>query len=224
MTDPLAIWFGAVVTLFTLSCLVKDNPLYRLVQNAALGVSVGYGLVIAWKQVLYPQWWSPIRGALAGQQDWTGALWLLALIPGSLWYFQLSKRWFSVSTLVSGLFIGIAAGYTFKGQILLILPQIAGSLKPLNPFVLEGGASWDNLLLCLSNFVFLGALLTSLLYFFFSIRTDHPLVRRPMRVGRLLIMVSLGAMFGNTVLTRMAYLLERLDFLYTMWLAPLVSG
>jgi hypothetical protein len=169
-------------------------------------------------------WWSHIAAAFRGEEAWTGALWLLALIPGSLWYFQLSKRWFWVSTLVSGLFIGIAAGVTFKGQILLILPQIGGSIKPLNPLVMQGGATWHNTFLCLSNLVFLVALLTSLLYFFFSVRTDNPLLRRPMRVGRVMIMISLGAMFGNTVLTRMAYLLERMEFLYAMWLAPLVAG
>jgi len=224
MTDPLAIWFGAVVTLCVFSCLVRDNPLYRTVQNAALGVSVGIGLVIAWRQVLYPLWWSQISAALRGEADWTGALWLLALVPGSLWYFQLSKRWFWVSTLISGLFIGIAAGFTFKGTILLVLPQIGGSLKPLNPLVMQGGATWHNTFLCLSNLVFLAALLTSLLYFFFSVRTDNPLLRRPMRVGRVMIMISLGAMFGNTVLTRVAYLLERMEFLYAMWLAPLMGA
>jgi len=34
-----------------------------------------------------------------------------------------------------------------------------------------------------------------------------------MRVGRVMIMVALGAMFGSTVMTRMAYLIERLQFL-----------
>ena len=45
-----------------------------------------------------------------------------------------------------------------------------------------------------------------------------------MRVGRLMIMVCLGAMFGSTVMTRMAYLLERLEFLHTRWLASLIGG
>ena len=37
-------------------------------------------------------------------------------------------------------------------------------------------------------------------------------------------MLALGAMFGNTVMTRMAYLIERLQFLYEDWLVRLVSG
>jgi hypothetical protein len=45
-----------------------------------------------------------------------------------------------------------------------------------------------------------------------------------MRLGRVMLMVCLGAMFGNTVMTRMAYLIERLQFLYEDWLASFVPG
>ena len=224
MTQTLAVWVAAAVTLAVFSYLAKDNVVYRLVQQAALGVTIGIGLVIACKQVLYPKWWSPISAAIEGTGPWTGALWLLAIIPGSLWYFQLSKKRFWVSTLISGLFIGAAAGLAFKSQILLILPQVRASLKPLNPFAGPGGLTWGSFFGCFSNLIFLVGLLTTLLYFFFSVRTDHRLLGAPMRVGRVMLMVCLGAMFGNTVMTRMAYLLERLQFLYSDWLMPIFRG
>ena len=224
MTESLALWLGAFVTLAVFSYLAKDNAAYRLVQQAALGVSVGMGLVIAWKQVLAPKWWEPITGAIGGTRPWTDALWLLALVPGSLWYFQLSKRHFWASTLVSGLFLGVAAGLAFKSQILLILPQIGASLKPLNPFAGEGGLTWASALGSLSNALFLVAMMTTLFYFFFSVRTDRAVFHAPMRMGRMMLMVCLGAMFGNTVMTRMAYLLERLEFLYTRCLTSLLGS
>lgn len=223
MTHPLVVWVGALVTLTVFSYLVKDNAAYRLMQQAALGASVGIGVVVAWQHVLQPLWWAHIARAFRGAGHWTGALWLLALVPGSLWYFQLSRRWFWVSTLVSGLFIGVAAGLTFKSQFLLIMPQIGASFKPLNPFAMPGGATWGNGFTCLSNLIFLAALLTTLLYFFFSVKTDNSFLARPMRVGRMMIMICLGAMFGNTVMTRVAYLLERLQFLYDDWLMALLA-
>jgi len=223
MTDTLALWLGAFVTLVVFSYLAKDNPAYRLVQQAALGVTVGMGIVIAWKQVLVPLWWQPITGALDGTRRWTDALWLLALVPGSLWYFQLSKRLFWVSTLISGLFLGVAAGLAFKSQILLILPQIGASLKPLNPFA-GGGLTWAGVLGSLNNALFLAAMMAALFYFFFSVPTDRPVFRAPMRMGRVMLMICLGAMFGNTVMTRMAYLLERLEFLYSKWFLSLFSS
>lgn len=224
MSNPLTVWLGAIVTFAVFSYLAKDNVYYRLVQHVALGVIVGVELVLVWQQVLYPMWWSQISQAALEPGKWYGYLWLLALVPGSLWYFQLSKKLFWVSTLVSGLFIGVAAGLAFKDWMLRIMPQIGASLKPLDPFAAAGGFTWGGFFECLSNLIFLAALLTTLLYFFFSVRTDNRLLRPPMRVGRIMIMICLGAMFGNTVMTRMAYLIERIQFLYEDWLMPLLGA
>jgi hypothetical protein len=114
----------------------------------------------------------------------------------------------------------VAAGLAFKSQILLILPQIGASLKPIDPFAGPGGCTWANALDCLNHLLFLVGMMTTLLYFFFSLRTESRFLKGSMRVGRLMIMLTLGAMFASTVMTRMAYLLERLDFLYAKWLAP----
>jgi len=224
VTHWLVIWIGAFVTLITFSYLVKDNPVYRFVQHAALGVTVGIALVVAWYHVLKPLWWTPVLEAFEGTRAPAAGLWLLALAPGGMWYFQLSRKWFWISTLVSGLFIGTAAGLAFKGMILLILPQVAASIKVVNPWAHADGPGGQALLASLNGLVFTVGLLTTLLYFFFSVRTDNRLLRPPMRVGRVMIMVALGAMFGSTVMTRMAYLLDRLQFLYGTWLAPLFSG
>jgi len=219
----LATCVGALVTLLVFSYLVKDNLLYRLALQAALGAAVGTGVFIAWRDVLRPMWWQPIQGAFQGKRPWTDALWLVALIPGSLWYFQLSKKWFWLSTLITGLFIGVSAGLAFKSQILLILPQIGASLKPINPFAGPGGLTWASVFDCLNHLVFLVGLVTTLLYFFFSLKSETPLVRHSVRIGRIMIMICLGAMFGSTVMTRMAYLLDRLRFLHDSvrtWLFP----
>ncbi len=225
MSDSITIWIGALVTLAVFSYLVRDNPAYRFVQAAALGAAVGYTLVIAWTQVLYPRWAQPIWNAgmghvinpANGQPDRTGLLWLLALIPGSLWYFQLSKKWFWLSTIISGLFVGVAAGLAFKSQMLLIMPQVAASIKPLNPFAGPDGLTWDSLWTCLCDALFLIFLFSALLYFFFSLKPQNPLMGRPLRLGRLAIMTCLGSMFGGTVMTRVAYLLDRLMMLHDDW-------
>ncbi len=236
MTDTPVIWLAAFVTVVVFSYALKDSYIYRLVQHATLGATVGVTVVVTWKQVLLPRWWAPIWAAAQGtaidpatsRPDYGGLLWLLALIPGLLWYFQLSKKWFWLSTLITGLFVGTAAGLAFKNQILLIMPQLAASIKPLNPFVrpdpaLLYGPAWPEpgtpaaWAAALNNALFLAALLATLFYFFFSVRTDHRFLQAPRRFGRLAIMVCLGAMFGSTVMTRMAYLLDRLMFLSHDW-------
>ncbi|MGB9620785.1 MAG: hypothetical protein ACPL7K_10255, partial [Armatimonadota bacterium] len=49
------------------------------------------------------------------------------------------------------------------------------------------------------------------------------LVRGSAKAGRWLLMISFGAFFGNTVMTRMAVFLERLQFLVGDW-SPIVPG
>ena len=219
MMESPTIWAGALVTLAVLSYLIRDNPAYRFVQHATLGTAVGINAVILWRQVLYPRWYLPIANSLAGQSDWTGALWVLALLPGGLWYCQLSKRWAGLSTLISGLFVGAAAGLAIKYQVLLVMPQLSASIRPLSPLTPEGHLTTASLGTAVNNIIFLLTLCGALLYFFFSLRTGHALVRGPLRFGRLAIMVCLGAMFGGTVMTRVAYLLDRLLFLYHDWLS-----
>ena len=142
------------------------------------------------------------------------------LIPGALWYAQMSKKWFWLSKPVIGLFIGVAAGLAFKSKILLMLPQLGAALKPLNPWALPGGLAWagfwsnPNLWTVVNNAIFLAAFFTTLLYFCFTIKSDNRLLQPPMKTGRLMIMVTLGAMFGNTVMTRMSFLIERIQFLF----------
>jgi hypothetical protein len=70
------------------------------------------------------------------------------------------------------------------------------------------------------NWVFVITMLTVMTYFFFSFRQGSKLVQGSSRVGRWLLMIGFGAFFGNTVMTRMSYLLDRLMFLIDDWLRP----
>jgi hypothetical protein len=213
MNDPVTIWVGVIVTLTVLSYLVKDNVFYRLVQKSALGATTGILIILTWKQILYPYWFKHIIEGFRGTNPW-GILWLLALIPGVLFYFQMSKKWFWLSRPVIALFIGVAAGRAFIAQILLILPQIKVAIKPLNPWLMTDGLTTQNALVCLNNLLFMAGFFTTLLYFCFTIKSDSKWLKAPMSFGRMTIMVALGAMFGNTVMTRMAFLIERIQFLY----------
>ena len=58
-------------------------------------------------------------------------------------------------------------------------------------------------------------------YFFFSFKKRGRAVVAASNVGRYLLMIGFGAFFGNTVMTRMSFLLDRLMFLIDDWLRPL---
>jgi len=62
---------------------------------------------------------------------------------------------------------------------------------------------------------------TVLFYFFFSVKHERS-AGAISRVGIWFLMVAFGAMFGYTVMGRLALLIDRLDFLMADWLK--ISG
>jgi hypothetical protein len=56
-----------------------------------------------------------------------------------------------------------------------------------------------------------------MIYFFFSFSHDRKIIGSTAKVGRWLLMICFGAFFGNTIMTRMAVFLERLQFLINDW-------
>lgn len=222
------IWLAAVVTLGIYSYLISDNKLYRLLLNIMIGLGVGYNFIIMWKQVLQPLWWEPMAQGFAAVMNGFApgsakALWVLVGLLGTLWYFQFSRKYLWLSRIVIGMTLGAGAGVVFKQQLLMNMPQIADSFRPLvaradgTPLV-GGSAAPISLWMSLNNIIFVGTIVCVMVYFFFSFEHKWAPVRNTAKLGRWLLMISFGAFFGNTVMTRMAVFLERLQFLLRDWL------
>lgn len=220
-------WLAAVVTLGIYSYLWNDNRLYRILLNMMIGLGVGYNFIVIWKNVLGPLWWQPMIGGFAamfngfGPGSWN-ALWIVAGLLGVLWYFQFSRKYIWLSRIVIGMMLGAGAGMVFKQQLLLNAPQITDSFRPLiaradgSPMV--GGSSAPlSLWMSLNNIIFVATIVCVMVYFLFSFEHTAGPVRATARTGRWLLMISFGAFFGNTVMTRMAVFLERVQFLMDDW-------
>lgn len=74
-----------------------------------------------------------------------------------------------------------------------------------------------------NNWVFTLTLLCVMSYFLFSFKTQGKVVQASGKAGRWMLMIGFGAFFGNTVMTRMTYLLDRLMFLVDEWLRPFIE-
>ena len=57
--EILGIWIAAFLTLCIYSFLYRDNPFYRFAEHLFVGISVGYGIVIAIHQGFIPLAWEP---------------------------------------------------------------------------------------------------------------------------------------------------------------------
>jgi hypothetical protein len=132
--------------------------------------------------------------------------WAFALVIGLMFYTVFSRRFAWMSRLALSIMMGFGAGYAFKGFIFEVVPHIQKSFKPI--FV--GLDAWK---VGVNNAIFVAVLLCVMIYFFFSIEHRHPLIREPARLGRWLLMLTFGIVFGNTVMGRFSLFISRLDFL-----------
>jgi hypothetical protein len=199
------IWLGALATLALYTVLYRENRVYRTAEHLFVGLAAGYGAYLVWSQILYPKWWVP----MVQQGHWP---WVLALVCGALYYTIYSKRYAWMSRLIMLTMMGFEAGLQFKKWAGLYVDQIGSSFVPLfyqplrAPYV-----HLDSVLFV----VILGAVMT---YFLFSIEQKQPLIQRTAALGRWLMMIAFGAIFGSTVMARMSLFIGRLWFLFAEWI------
>lgn len=224
-TEIIGTWLGAALTLFIFSFLYKDNPFYKFAEHLFVGVSAGYGVALEFYNVFLPNLWNPLRG---------GNLWLLVPFAFGILLFTrfISKiAWFSRWSLA--LIIGIYSGAYISGYASSdLVQQIHANLVPLwqgNLFVyLKSfwGAFYNwmtfkgSVLTWLgytSNALLVVGVLVSLIYFFFS-KEHKGALGAGAKVGVWFLMISFGASFGYTVMSRMSLLIGRVYFLLGEWL------
>jgi hypothetical protein len=200
----LGIWIGAFFSLCILSFLYKDNPFYKLAEHVFVGISAGYYFALEYQNVILPNLWRPLttEGKLILIVPFIFGLLLFTRFFSKIAWFS---RW-SIALLV-GIYSGIAIIGYGSGDLVI---QIQGNLLPL----------WGNgqsLLTLFNNWILTLGLLTCLIYFFFS-REHKGTYGMVAKTGVYFLMISFGASFGYTVMSRMSLLIGRLYYLYGDWL------
>jgi hypothetical protein len=217
----LGTWFGAFLTLCIFSFLYRDNPFYKFAESVFVGVSAAYWMVVGFWNVIVPNlignlfpffvkdWAMPGLEATSGKYVYIVPLILGAML---LWRLMPSGGW--VSRWPLAFFIGVFAGLRMIQFIHAdFLNQIKNGILPLvaksDQGILWGTSIW--------NIISVFGTLACLTYFFFSIEHKGA-VGRFARVGTWILMITFGAMFGYTVMGRIALLTGRLEFLFIDWM------
>ena len=226
-SHDLGVWLAALLTLFVFSFLYKDNPLYKFAEHLFVGVSAGYYIVLNVWTVVIPNLWDPLVRTFSGHDPVThaavvqaggpfaGALgdyrgwFLLPALLGLLLFTRLVKQidWMSRWSLaiIIGVFAGLKTTGFAQGDL---VAQVQASLQPLLT-----GHFWSSF----NAIVFTVGLLTSLLFFFYS-REHKGSLAVMARTGVMFLMVSFGAGYGYTVMSRLSLLIGRFQFLLQDWL------
>lgn len=211
--DHFALWVAAFLTLGIISFLYRDNAWYKLCESIFIGVSAGYWFVMLFWDNLYGKFWIGVFPPNGGARtdDWymlfvgmvLGIMMLMRLLPKIGWI----SRW--PLAFIVGATAGLNLIIYFASNVMV---QVEDTVRPLwGPNY--GASVYDivgNVVVALGTF-------TGLIYFFFS-KEHKGAFGGAAKIGIFFLMVTFGASFGYTVMSRMSLLIGRIDFLLTDWL------
>jgi len=209
LSTQIIVWIAALLTLCVFSFLYKDNVFYKLAEHIFVGVSSAWlfatylhsdimedmllkAFPSAFHQTSVPDW-KVLGGGIIG------LLILSRLIPG----FVILSR-FGVAFIV-GFQTGIQLFDTISANI---LQQLGSTIVPL--FTRKPGEM-------IKNWISVVGTSSSLAYFYFS-KEQKGIFGMFTRLGIWFLMISFGAAYGSTVMTRMSILIGRIYFLLSNWL------
>lgn len=221
----IGIWVAAFLTLSIYSFLYKDNPLYRFAEHLFVGISVGYGIVLAIHQGFLPLAWKPFWDAITFQD--TSGFWVIIPIAfGLLFFARLSPRHTWLIRYPIAILIGYGSGIAITNVLRAnIFEQTRGTLVPFGKMT-ETIAPNGEIIPALTTFEIFSAILMvigvvcTLTYFFFSVEHRGP-IKGMSKIGIAFLMIGFGSAFGNTVMGRVALLIQRVDFLMFEWIASI---
>ncbi|WP_237225842.1 hypothetical protein [Rubinisphaera sp. JC750] len=217
------LWLAAIFTLCIFSFLYRDNPFYKTAEATVVGVSAAYYMVVGFWTTMIPNLLGKLFPAMI--QSWAmpglspepeAGSWsyIVPLILGLLLLMRLVPRasWISVWPLA--FIVGTTAGLRMVAFLEAdFLSQIENSFVPLIVWQSQGIDWWQSF----ENILLIAGILSCLTYFFFSIEHTGA-VGGVSRFGIWILMITFGAMFGMTVMGRIALLAIRLEFLFHDWL------
>lgn len=234
---------GVIVTLGLYSVLYRENKFYRLVEHIFLGLASGFALISYWKETVRGDWYDQFLGRAgeAGAPD-QNAFWMYgALLPIALMgYMAFSKKNAWMSRIPILIIIGLWAGQQIEVFNNGWIPQLLNTMQPVVP------TTWSSLTVpgttgmtpdaiaamgrevyfseALTNLALVITFVTVLSYFFFSFDLKNKFVASTNKLGRYILMVGLGAIFGSTVLMRFTLVIDRLFFIFIEFLKKTVFG
>ena len=210
--ELLGIWIAAFLTLSIYSLLYRDNPFYRFAEHLFVGMTVGYGIARAVHQGFLPLAWTPLWAALTGE-SYAGFVKLIPICVGLLFFARLSSRHAWLVAYPIAILIGFSSGAMIPNALQAsIFEQTRGTIEPfaaIHAGTLSGWGVFEAVLMVVG-------VVCTLTYFFFSVEHRGP-IKWVSKVGIAFLMIGFGSAFGNTVMGRVALLIQRVDFLLNDW-------
>ncbi|MGB5106775.1 MAG: hypothetical protein WBP29_03615 [Candidatus Zixiibacteriota bacterium] len=212
------IWIAAFLTIGIISFLYKDNILYKICESIFVGISAGYWFITYFWDNLYKKFWLGVNPPLPSNPAdpiTEPNLWLWGgVILGVMMLTRLlgnKTSWIARWPLA--FIVGATAG--LKLMVYFTTDAMAQIYSTVIEFTaaLYGGDFWT----IWGALVIATGTVTGLIYFYFS-KEHRGWFGGAAKIGTWFLMITFGASFGYTVMSRMSLLIGRVDFLLADWL------
>lgn len=192
----IGIWVGLFLTIAIYSYqLYKETPLYRLAEHIYLGIAFAIVGITAVETTMKVAVNPLMDGKL---------VYLIPIALGFMMYTIFSDKYRWMSRYSVGTLVGVSLGVRV---VALLVPRLLNQvIATITPPTTHAAIDW-------LNFVFVSIGTICALSYFLLTHEHEKQLKIPTQIGRWLIMIGLGAMFGNTVLFRMAMLSGRVEYI-----------
>jgi len=223
------IGFGVLGTAGLYSVLYRENKFYRFWEHVFVGLAAGYGIYALWTETLKSAWWDQMVGAAPEGSVGNGYWLYMILLPvGLMGYLVFHPKHNWISRIPIGMILGFYSGQQLQAWQNQYVPQINDMMKPIIPnagFFKEStsGATPEEVVRinshlygsqALSNLIFVVTVLAVLSYFLFSFDIKNRVLKNSAVLGRWMLMIGFGAIFGSTVMMRFTLLIDRMYFVW----------
>jgi hypothetical protein len=229
---------GVIFTIGLFSVLYKENKFYRFCEHVFLGLASGWAAVVMWAETLSSIWYDKMMGTIdeSGKAA-SGGQWLYAfLLPlAAMSYFVFNRKHNWMSRIPLGIILGVWSGQQIQAYFDTFGPQVRAGMRPILP------TAFDSLIVptkqapeivtanvylsqAISNMCFVFTLVSVLSYFLFSFETKSKALRTVNNIGRYLLMIGFGAIFGSTVMMRFTLVIDRMYFIWIEFFRTLFTG
>ena len=206
---------AVVLTLMVFSYIIGDNVLFKLASHIFVGVALGYATIVIMYEVFIP---TITSGNLANVA-------LPAFILSAFLLFKIRPTpnllGNTLGSITLAFILGVGAALAIGGALFgTLIPQVSASILSINPNDYPNSETQVGAVIWLNNIIIILGTLGTFFYFTFAVRSHGYLsglregaIRFWAGMGRLMIIFTLGALFANTVSSRVALLISRLQFL-----------
>lgn len=193
----LSLLISTTLILAVYTILYRENPAFRVGEHLMVGATVGNAIVLAVFQIRDLAWRKLQIGLTKG--DLSGIGYIIPMILGVLLYFQFSSKYRYMARVSIALLLAVGISLSIRGLIFVnVIGQIRGALAPLTT---------------IQNIAYLIGVVCALLYFVYERRASKLAGPLP-KIGRYVIMLTMGAYFANTIMGRLSIVIGTLTSVF----------